>query len=100
MATKDDTPPYVPRIGIKIRRLGEKLQLEVGNMKLKTNAIGNQEYDLVTIEQFMTKAASCAYQNIIKHEQLKADLKSLDWDKDESNSKTDAGVKDTLRPGE
>lgn len=72
----------VPRIGIKIRREGEWLRFDIGNVKFRTKAIGNQEYDLVVIEQFITKAAKQAYNNIIQAEQVKIDLKAaMDWDK-------------------
>lgn len=67
----------IPRIEIKIRRMGDWMQFEIGNYKLKVKAIGNHTYDLVTIEQFLTKAATKAYENVIERERIKKDLKSL-----------------------
>lgn len=79
MATKaTDDELNIPRVEIKIRRMGEWMQFEIGNMRLKAKEIGNCTYDLVTIEQFLTKAASQAYENIIKREQIIKDLKSLE----------------------
>ena len=73
----------IPRVEIKIRRMGEWMQFEIGNYKFKAKEIGNCTYDLVSIEQFLTLAAKKAYENIVKNEQVKKDLASLkeDWDK-------------------
>lgn len=96
------TEPDVPRIEIKIRSEGEWLKFQIGNITFRAKEIGNRTYDLVSIEQFITKAATKAYSNIIQTEQIKKDLKSaIDWDKKHAtNSKTNARVKDTLSPGE
>lgn len=68
--------------------MGDWLQFEIGNVKFKAKQIGNQEYDLVSIEQFITKAATKAYSNIIQTEQIKKDLKSaIDWDKQHGKDK-------------
>lgn len=92
----------IPNIPIKIRREGEKLKIVIGNATLKAKAIGNQEYDLVTIEQFITNSSKIMYQNIIQQAQVISDLgAAAEWDKKHAtNSKTTNRVKDTLSPGE
>ena len=80
MATKvfaKDDELNIPRVEIKIRRMGEWMQFEIGNYRLKAKEIGNCTYDLVSIEQFLTKAATKAYETIVKNEQIKKDLMGL-----------------------
>ena len=72
----------IPNIPIKIRREGDWLKIKVGKYQLKAKDIGNQEYDFVTIEQFITNSARLLYQNIVDLEQVRKDLASADeWDK-------------------
>jgi hypothetical protein len=73
----DEIPFEVPRIGIRIRRMGDQIQFNIGGMQLKVKEMGNFEYDLVTIEQFLTMASKKAYENLIRNEQIKKDLMSL-----------------------
>lgn len=87
MPTVEEPKPDIPRICIRVRRLGDYLQLEIGNMKLKNKSIGNQEYDLVTLEQFITRAATYSYEKIIERDILIKNLASLDKDKDELSSR-------------
>lgn len=74
---ENEIPLNIPRIGIRIRRMGDCIQFKVGNYTLKVKEMSNMEYDLVTIEQFITMASKKAYENIIKNEQIKQDLLSL-----------------------
>ena len=78
MATKArDDELNIPRVEIKIRRLGEWMQFEIGNMKFKTKEIGNCTYDLVSLEQFITRVAKESYTNIIQRNILEKNLASL-----------------------
>jgi hypothetical protein len=72
----------IPQIPIRIRKEGEWLKLKIGRYQLKVKDQGNQEYDFVTVEQFITNSAKLIYQNIVQLEQVKKDLKAADdWDK-------------------
>lgn len=78
MTTKArDDELNIPRVEIKIRRLGEWMQFEIGNMKFKAKEIGNCTYDLVSVEQFITRVAKERYKSIIQRDILVKNLASL-----------------------
>lgn len=63
--------PDIPRVAVKIIRKDDKIKLTVGKYSIELLPISNQAYDLVALEQFITKVASIKYREIIEREKIK-----------------------------